>query len=334
MTSDRAPVPRATGWQPGYLALHASGELARRVERGLDSLRSCRVCPRDCDVDRLADQYAFCKTGRYAVVSSAFPHFGEEDCLRGWNGSGTIFFAHCNLRCVFCQNYDISQAAKVSEAVPAPPERIAELMLALQARGCHNINFVTPEHVVPQVLEALLLAVEAGLRLPIVYNTSAYDSAESLALLDGVVDVYMPDFKYWERESAARYLKVADYPDVARARIAEMHRQVGPLRLDAQGLAYRGVLVRHLVMPGALAETDAILRWIRATLGPDAYVNLMDQYHPAGRVGGVHYPELNRRLRPDEFRAAEHSAARAGLTRLDSRARRPRPVAVRDGAEA
>jgi putative pyruvate formate lyase activating enzyme len=310
--------------EPACLALARSGELARRVERGLAALASCRVCPRNCDVDRLADQYAFCRTGRHAVVSSAFPHFGEEDCLRGWNGSGTIFFSHCNLRCVFCQNYDISQGAKVSAATPTPPERLAELMLALQACGCHNVNFVTPEHVVPQVLEALPLAITGGLRLPIVYNTSAYDSAESLALLDGVVDVYMPDFKYWSPEKAARYLKAEDYPDVARARIAEMHRQVGPLRLDAQGLAYHGVLIRHLVMPAALDETAAILGWIRDTLGADAYVNLMDQYYPAGRVGPEHYPEISRRLRPDEFREAERIAARLGLNRLD--ARRPHPL--------
>jgi putative pyruvate formate lyase activating enzyme len=317
-------APQAPGWEPGYLALRRTGELDRRVARALEGLRSCRVCPRDCDVDRLAGAYAFCKTGRHAVVSSAFPHFGEEDCLRGWNGSGTIFFSHCNLRCVFCQNYDISQAAKVSEAVPAPPAQIAGLMLALQARGCHNINFVTPEHVVPQVLEALVVAVDRGLRLPIVYNTSAYDSAESLELLDGVVDIYMPDFKYWKPESAARYLKAEDYPAVARARIAEMHRQVGPLRVDAQGLAYRGVNIRHLVMPGALDETEAILRWIRETLGADAYVNLMDQYYPAGRVNAEHYPEIDRRLGPEEFARAERLAALAGLERLD--VRRPHPL--------
>jgi putative pyruvate formate lyase activating enzyme len=312
------------GWEPAYLALHRSGELTRRVERALDELRCCRLCPRDCDVDRRADRYAFCKTGRHAVVASAFPHFGEEDCLRGWNGSGTIFFAHCNLRCVFCQNYDISQAAKVSEARGTPPAGIAELMLALQARGCHNINVVTPEHVVPQVLEALALAVAGGLRLPLVYNTSAYDSAASLALLDGIVDIYMPDFKYWTPARAARYLKAEDYPAVARARIAEMHRQVGPLRVDEEGLAYRGVLVRHLVMPGALDETEAILGWIAGTLGRDAYVNLMDQYYPAGRVGGEHYPELDRPLAPEEFFAAERLAAVAGLTRLDERRPHPR----------
>jgi putative pyruvate formate lyase activating enzyme len=193
------------------------------------------------------------------------------------------------------------------------------MMLGLQAAGCHNINFVTPEHVVPQVLEGLVLAASQGLRLPIVYNTSAYDSAESLALLDGVVDIYMPDFKYWHAESAARYLKAADYPEVARARIAEMHRQVGPLRTDLDGLAWRGLLIRHLVMPEALEETEAILNWVAHTLGPDTWVNLMDQYFPAGRVSAEHYPEINRRLRAREFTAARDAAEQVGLTRLDSR---------------
>lgn len=321
-----SPRPRAPDWEPAYLALHRSGELGSRVERALGSLRSCRVCPRNCDVDRLEDRYAFCKTGRYAVVGTHFPHFGEEDCLRGWNGSGTIFFSHCNLRCVFCQNYDISQAAKVSEVRGTPPGRLAAMMLELQARGCHNINFVTPEHVVPQVLEALAIAVEGGLRLPIVYNTSAYDSAESLELLDGVVDIYMPDFKYWRPESAQRYLKAADYPEVARARIKEMHRQVGDLRVGAEGLAYRGLNIRHLVMPGegALDETAAILGWIRAELGPATYVNVMDQYYPAGRVSETLYPELNRRLRADEFSEAKRIAQSLGLERLDER--RPHPL--------
>jgi putative pyruvate formate lyase activating enzyme len=293
--------------------LHRSGELAGRVERALASLATCRVCPRDCDVDRLADRSAFCRTGRYAAVSSCFPHFGEEDCLRGWNGSGTIFFTNCNLRCVFCQNYDISQGARKNEAVPVRPERLAALMLDLQSRGCHNINFVTPEHVVPQVLEGLASAAAGGLRLPLVYNTSAYDSAESLALLDGVVDIYMPDFKYWRPESGERYLKAPDYPEVARARIAEMHRQVGTLRTDLDGLAWRGVLLRHLVMPGGLEETGAILRWVSETLGPDTHVNLMDQYYPAGRVNPEHYPELNRRLAPREMAAAREAARQAGL---------------------
>ena len=313
------PVPAAPGWEPAYRALWRTGELARRVDRALASLRSCRVCPRNCDVDRLADRYAFCKTGRFAAVSSHFAHFGEEDCLRGWNGSGTIFFTHCNLRCVFCQNYDISQGARLSQATPTPPDRLAALMLELQDLGCHNINFVTPEHVVPQVLEAVVRAAARGLQLPLVYNTSAYDSAESLELLDGVIDIYMPDFKYWKPESAERYLKAADYPQVARARINEMYRQVGDLKIDEQGLAYRGVNIRHLVMPGALDETHAILRWIRDTLGSSAYVNLMDQYYPAGRVNECLYPELNRCLSGSEFSEARHIARSLGLTRLDER---------------
>jgi putative pyruvate formate lyase activating enzyme len=317
--SSPSSIPSAPDWEPAYLALHRSGELEARVHRALESLRSCRVCPRDCDVDRLADKYAFCKTGRYAVVGSFFPHFGEEDCLRGWNGSGTIFFSHCNLRCVFCQNFEISQAAKVSEVRGTQPDALAAIMLELQARGCHNINFVTPEHVVPQMLEALALAVEGGLRLPLVYNTSAYDSAESLELLDGVVDIYMPDFKYWRSESAQRYLKAPDYPEVARARIVEMHRQVGELRIGAEGLAYRGVNIRHLVMPGALDETAAILRWIRDALGPGAYVNVMDQYYPAGRVSAELYPEINRRLSSEEFLEAKRLACELGLERLDER---------------
>jgi putative pyruvate formate lyase activating enzyme len=264
---------------------------------------------------------AFCRTGRHAVVSSFFAHFGEEDCLRGRNGSGTIFFGQCNLRCVFCQNYDISQGLTRREAVPAPAERVAAMMLMLQARGCHNINLVTPEHVVPQILEALVLAVEQGLRLPLVYNTSAYDSAESLELMDGVVDIYMPDFKYWEPDSAERYVKARDYPDVARARIREMHRQVGDLRLDHQGLAYRGLNIRHLVMPGGLNETRSILRWIRNELGPSTYVNLMDQYRPAGRVNAEHYPEINRPLASAEYAAARRFAEEIGLERLDERRR-------------
>jgi len=322
--SPGAGVPRAPGWEPAYLALHRSGRLRARAERALAGLRACRVCPRNCDVDRLADEYAFCKTGRHAVVASWFPHFGEEDCLRGWNGSGTIFFSHCNLRCVFCQNYDISQAAKVSEARPTPPDRLAELMLELQGRGCHNINFVTPEHVVPQVLEALAIAADNGLHLPLVYNTSAYDSAESLALLDGVVDIYMPDFKYWKPESALRYVKAEDYADVARARIKEMHRQVGELRVDDQGLAYRGLNIRHLVMPGGLDETGQILHWIRDELGPTTYVNLMDQYYPAGRVSQTNYAEINRRLECDEFLEAKRIAQALGLRRLDERRPHPR----------
>jgi putative pyruvate formate lyase activating enzyme len=311
-------------FRPAYFDLPA-GELAERARRAVASLADCRACPRDCRVNRLADKWAACKTGRHAVVSSAFAHFGEEDCLRGWNGSGTIFFSHCNLRCVFCQNFDISQAVRPGPAAAgSPPEEIAVTMLALQQAGCHNVNFVTPEHVVPQVIEALAIAVENGLRLPIVYNTSAYDSLESIELLDGVVDIYMPDFKYWSAERSRTYLMAEDYPEAARAALKEMHRQVGDLVIDANGLARRGILLRHLVMPGQLDETRQILEWIAAELSPSTYVNLMDQYRPAGKVGHGHFKEINRPLSSDEFREAHRMAHEAGLTRLDERSARPR----------
>jgi putative pyruvate formate lyase activating enzyme len=224
-------------FEPTYVRLHESGELTRRVDRGLQLLADCTVCPRDCHVNRLQDKYAVCKTGRYAEVSSYFAHMGEENCLRGRNGSGTIFFSWCNLRCVFCQNYDISWQGG---GVATRPEELASMMLRLQERGCHNINFVTPEHVVPQILEALPLAIEGGLRLPLVYNTlplvyntSAYDSLDSIELMDGIVDIYMPDFKFWDAEMARHYAKSPNYPEAARRAIKAMHRQVGDLVLES-----------------------------------------------------------------------------------------------------
>ncbi|HET6947215.1 MAG TPA: radical SAM protein [bacterium] len=301
---------------PAYLRL-GRAELDRRVEAALEILRSCEACPRNCHIDRLADHWSFCKIGRYAVVSSAFPHFGEEECLRGWNGSGTIFFSMCNLRCAFCQNADISQQ-KAGRAVT--PAELARIMIALQERGCHNINLVTPEHVVPQILEALPPAVEMGLSLPLVYNTSSYDSMHSLHLLDGIVDIYMPDFKCWGREASRMYLKAPDYPEVARRTIGEMHRQVGALVIDKSGLARRGVLLRHLVMPGALEDTRRIMRWIAQTLGPDTYVNVMAQYHPAGQVGrNPRYDGIDRRVFPEEYASAVRAALDAGISRLDHR---------------
>lgn len=300
---------------PAYLALHRSGELPERARRAVGLLDApCRVCPRGCKVDRLDDERALCRVGRRAIVASYFPHHGEEDPLRGWNGSGTIFFAGCNLRCVFCQNFDISWRV-YGEEVDAL--RLAEMMLELQARGCHNVNWVTPEHVVPQILEALPIAVEAGLRIPIVYNTSSYDSMDSLELLDGVVDVYMPDFKLWTAAAARRYLRRPDYPEVARRTIAEMHRQVGPLELDERGLAVRGVLLRHLVMPGMLEETEAILRWVAEELGTDTYLNLMAQYRPEGLVPKGDYPEIDRRPTRNEYVRALEIADALGFGRLD-----------------
>ncbi len=306
-----------------YLEAWRRGELPGRARAGLAELARCEACPRDCRIDRLADQRRVCHTGRHAIVSSAFPHFGEEDCLRGRNGSGTIFFGMCNLRCVFCQNWDISQRERGREL---SAEAIAEIALELQARGCHNLNFVTPEHVVPQVVEALAVAIPRGLRVPIVYNTSAFDALSSLRLLDGLVDIYMPDFKFWKRDTARRLCKAKNYPEVARAAIREMHRQVGDLRFDVDGLARRGLLVRHLVMPGQTEEAAAIFRWLAEDLSPDTFLNIMGQYRPDYEVGQIardgrpKYAGIDRKPTRRELEDAYAAAREAGLWRFDTRA--------------
>jgi putative pyruvate formate lyase activating enzyme len=314
---------RRRDFRPAYLHAHEQGRLRDKVDEALSHLGpSCRVCPRLCQgVDRRANQFGVCRIGRHARVASAFPHFGEEDVLRGWNGSGTIFFGWCNLRCVFCQNSDISQQP-AGEEVDA--RALARIMMRMQEIGCHNINFVTPEHVAPQVIEAVAVAADRGLALPIVYNTSAYDSLESIEFMDGIVDIYMPDLKYWSAERSRTYLKAENYPEAARAAIKAMHRQVGQLVVDREGLARRGLIIRHLVMPGALDETRAILQWIVEELGRDTYVNLMDQYYPAGKVSAEHHPEINRRLAPQEFAEARAIARQLGLRRLDLRRPHPR----------
>jgi putative pyruvate formate lyase activating enzyme len=302
---------------PGYVKAFEERILQQRAQQAVESLHSCRVCPRDCETDRFNNKIGVCKSGRLARVASAFPHFGEEDCLRGWNGSGTIFFGWCNLRCVFCQNFETSQHGEGTEVTA---EEIASIMLDLQRIGCHNINFVTPEHVVPQILEALPIAVECGLRLPLVYNTSAYDSLESIRLMDGLVDIYMPDFKLWDAENCRKYLVASDYADAARPVIAEMHAQVGELKVDEDGLALRGVLVRHLVMPGLLDDTREIMRWIATALSRDTYVNVMDQYYPAHKAETEpRFAEINRHTSDSEFcRALEHARS-ASLWRFDTR---------------
>ncbi|MDP8971439.1 MAG: radical SAM protein [Actinomycetota bacterium] len=308
------------GSVPAYVRAHENGVLQERAEQARALLGPCRVCPRPCkDVDRLSNQVGACRIGRHARVASAFPHTGEEDVLRGWRGSGTVFFAGCNLRCVFCQNGDISQRP-VGQEVTA--EELAELMVGLQRAGCHNINVVTPEHVVPQLLEALPHAVERGLRLPLVYNTSAYDGLDGIALLDGVVDVYLPDLKLWDPDHCHRYLGVGDYPQVARAVVSAMHAQVGDLLVDEDGLALQGVMVRHLVMPGLVDDAGAIARFL-AGLSHDVYVNLMGQYHPAWKVTSTdRYEAINRAVTGAETQQARAAARAAGLWRLDTRWRR------------
>ena len=300
---------------PSYLTLHDTGELKKRVRRAVSSLADCTVCPRDCHADRLSEDLhlAVCRIGRHAKVASYFPHFGEENCLRGRRGSGTIFFSGCNLRCVFCQNWDLSWEGRGSVA---KPEDLARMMIELQSQGCHNINFVTPEHVVPQMLEGLLFAVEQGLRLPIVYNTSAYDSLQSIELLEGVVDIYMPDFKVWDKEQAKWLLKAEDYPEVARRVIEEMHRQVGDLVIDQHGLAKRGMLVRHLVMPNDVAGTRNIMRFLANSISPHTYVNIMGQYRPEHRAG--RYELIDRPLSKYEYQEAVRAAREAGLYRFNA----------------
>jgi putative pyruvate formate lyase activating enzyme len=314
MAPDRFP---ADDWEPAYLGLWRRGELEERAEAARAELADCRTCPRDCGVDRLAGETGVCRVGRHAVVASAFPHHGEEDCLRGRRGSGTIFFSGCNLRCAFCQNSDISQSLP-GEQYDA--DELGALMLALQARGCHNLNLVTPEHVGPQVVEAIARAVPRGLRLPIVYNTGGYDGPATLRLMEGLVDIYMPDFKFWEPATARRLARAADYPERAREALAEMHRQVGVLQMGPDGLARRGMLVRHLVLPGLGAESAAIFRWLAEALSPDTYLNVMAQYRPDHLVPGTpRLRDINRRPSPEEWEAAYQAARAAGLWRFAER---------------
>ena len=318
----RFVLPRKN-FLPAYVRAFENGVLQQRSEEAIESLRSCKVCPRDCEIDRFNSKVGVCKSGRLARVASAFPHFGEEDCLRGTNGSGTIFFGWCNLRCVFCQNFETSQFGEGAEVTAA---ELAQIMLDLQRSGCHNINFVTPEHVVPQILEALVIAVERGLCLPLVYNTSAYDSLESIQRMDGIVDIYMPDFKLWDAEHCRKYLVASDYAEAARNVIAAMQAQVGELIVDENGLALRGVLVRHLVMPGLLDDTREIMHWVAKNMSRDTYVNVMDQYYPAHKAETEpRFTEINRGISADEFCGAIELARTAGLWRFDTRWRKVIP---------
>ena len=303
----------STAFEPAYLALLRSGELKRRVQAAYERLHACDFCGRECRVDR-HKRAGSCKTGVRAVVTSYHPHLGEEDPLRGWRGSGTIFFAWCNLNCQFCQNYDISQ---LGHGQKIEPEELAAMMLSLQAQGCHNINLVSPTHVVPQILAAVLIAAQAGLSLPLVYNTGGYDSLAALALLYGVVDIYMPDMKYANAETAQKYSKVKAYPTVNQVAVKEMHRQVGDLVLDENGIALRGLLVRHLVLPDELAGTAEIARFLAEEVSRDTYINIMDQYRPCYKAAEL--PPLDRPITRAEYEQAVQQAREIGLHRFDKR---------------
>jgi putative pyruvate formate lyase activating enzyme len=296
-----------------YVKLHESGELIKRAEAAREILRSCRICPRECGVDRLGTEKGACRVGAAAMVASYGPHFGEERPLVGTSGSGTIFFSDCNLRCVFCQNYDISHGG-LGHAVTC--QALAAMMLSLQEDGCHNINLVSPTHQAPAILEAVAIAAGLGLRLPIVYNTGGYDSLETLRLLEGIVSIYMPDCKYSDDDVAWRLSKVKDYPERNRQALREMHRQVGDLEIDTRGVATTGLLVRHLVLPNDMAGTQKVMEFL-ASLSRDTYVNVMAQYRPCYRAS--EFPEIARPLAREEYARAVRLALDAGLHRLDER---------------
>ncbi len=310
---DRAHTRFSTSeFEPAYLKLCRSGELADRKRQAFRRLEECDLCARYCRVNRrLTIKGAVCRTGEQAVVHGFGPHHGEEDVLRGWNGSGTIFFSWCNLRCVFCQNWEISHKG-IGREVTA--EETAAMMLQLQEQGCHNINFVSPSHVVAQIIAAVEIAAKRGLRLPLVYNTGGYDSLEALVLLDEVIDIYMPDMKYGDSSIARKYSKAPNYVEVNCAAVKEMHRQVGDLALDRRGLAQRGLLVRHLILPDNLAGSERVLDFIAREISPNTYVNLMDQYRPCYRAD--EYPALNRKITMGEYASVLQLARRFGLKRI------------------
>ena len=298
---------------PAYRTLLPSGELAQRVKRAYQHLEDCDLCARYCHMNRRQTiKGAVCRTGERAIVNSFGPHHGEENPLRGWRGSGTIFFSWCSLRCVFCQNWEISQKGMGKEVEPA---QLAEMMLQLQDQGCHNINLVTPSHVVAQIIAAVEIAARQGLNLPLVYNSGGYDSPEALALLDGIIDIYMPDMKYGDSKLARQYSKVRNYVEVNFAAVKEMHRQVGDLQLDANGIALRGLLVRHLVLPANIAGTDKVLAFLAQKISTHTYLNLMDQYYPCYRADD--YPLLARPITQAEYDQALQLAQHYGLQRLD-----------------
>lgn len=299
---------------PLYRDLLTSGILKKRVAEMNKKLARCDLCPRKCFVNRLGGELGTCGIGQQAWVSSYGPHLGEENPLRGWKGSGTIFFSGCNLSCIYCQNADISQQLAGS---PVTAETLAGFMLELQARGCHNINLVSPSHVISQILDAIYLAARKGLSLPIVYNTGGYDSIDTLELLDGIIDIYMPDMKYSSENQGDRLSSVPDYPSVNKIAVCEMHRQVGDLQIDFRGIAVRGLLIRHLVLPAGLAGSRNVLDFVAREISKNTYLNIMDQYRPAYQAHMV--PEINSLVNREEYEAVIDSAAELGLKRLDDR---------------
>lgn len=301
-------------FEPVYLETYRQGRFPEKIARAYEILSACELCPHCCRVDRHHGERGFCRTGDRPMVSSYGPHWGEEDPLVGTRGSGAIFFTNCNLGCIFCQTWEISHEGEGEEITFAD---LAAIMLYLQEQGCHNVNLITPSHQVYQILEALSLAIAQGLHIPLVYNTGGYDGLEALRLLDGVVDIYLPDFKFWDPRIAQELAGARDYPEVARRAIKEMHRQVGDMVIDENGLARRGLLVRHLVLPDGLAGTREIMTFLAQEISRDTYVNVMGHYHPYGRA--AEHPSLRRFIEDREYREAQSLAREAGLWRLDRR---------------
>ncbi len=299
--------------KPSYIKLYENGELKQKIKKALRLLENCKLCPRECGVNRLKNEKGFCKTGRKAVVANYSPHFGEEAPLVGKKGSGTIFISSCNLLCSFCQNYEISHLV---EGIEVEPEQMAYMMIELFKAGCHNINFVTPTHIVPQILEALPIAIEKGLNIPLIYNSGGYDKKSTLQILEDIFDIYMPDFKFWDSYWSKRYMNAPDYREKAIDAIKEMHRQVKDLVINQEGIAKRGLIIRHLVMPNNIAGTDNIMKFIAKDISLNTYVNIMDQYRPYGKA--PEDPNINRMITVKEYRDAIESAKKAGLKRLDT----------------
>ena len=314
-------------WEPAYGKLEKEGKLAERVEEAYSIFEECRLCPRECGVNRLDGEKGFCQAPLKVMVYVAQPHFGEEISLVGEHGSGTIFFSNCNLRCVFCQNWPI---AIRGEGRAIEDEGLAQMMMFLQEIGCHNINLVTPTHVMPNILSATQIAFKKGLRIPLVYNTSGYERVEIIKVLDGVVDIYMPDIKFMDGDMAAKFSSGAsDYPDFTTAAVLEMNRQVGIHQVDKRGIARRGLIIRHLVMPNRVAGTKKFVEWVAENLPKSTYVNIMSQYHVDYKA--FEYPEIARGITVQEFLEAMDWAEKHGLTQLDPKSLRVRDFFTKSG---
>ncbi len=298
-------------YEPKYIETYKKGRFKKIIEQFESDLKSCELCPRDCKINRNKEKSGTCKTGRYAKIASYGPHYGEESCLVGQNGSGTIFFSNCNLLCNFCQNFDISHEGNGYEV---SKEKLAEIMLALQKRGCHNINFVTPSHVISQIVSALEIAISSGLNIPLIYNTSAYDKVGTLRLLEGIIDIYMPDFKFMNPKVAQITCNAENYPEIVKKALTEMYRQVGNLTFDNNGIATCGLLIRHLVMPSDFSTTSDVLEFIADEISKNSFVNIMSQYRPSGKAHEI--PEISNSLKINDYNNAIKDARNMGLKNL------------------